>query len=300
MQRTKAMLARLLEDAASCHDAGQPYGLGRSTVERNIKTLVCLVAEAGELPGVEAEALESIQGLRSHAGAIMEAVRRFQAKATTTQLPEPDLTAEELQRGASRVRERSSNANRDVALLFVLLGTGLKPLELARIRVQDYLHPDGRARLLSTLPACAAIDGKPRPLFLDSERLLEALDAYLLERHRRSIGAGEPASYRGLDPDSALFLTDKGKSFELKPRAGGSKGMTCPVLARTLRVAFKRAGWRWVNAHDARRLVARRLVANGASEQQLCELLGLMHVRAARALLMGEARPTKVVARNLV
>ena len=61
-----------------------------------------------------------------------------------------------------------------------------------------------------------------------------------------------------------------------------------------------RPGWRWVNAHDARRLVARRLVANGASEQQLCELLGLTHVRAARALLMGEERPTKLVARNLV
>ena len=166
--------------------------------------------------------------------------------------------------------------------------------------MQDYLHLDGRPRLSSTLPACAAIDGRPRPLFLDSERLREALDAYLVERRRRSIGAGEPASYRGLDPDSALFLTDKGKSFELKPRADGSKGMTCPVLARTLRVAFKRAGWRWVNAHDARRLVARRLVANGASEQQLCELLGLMHVRSARALLMGEERPTKVVARNLV
>jgi integrase len=162
------------------------------------------------------------------------------------------------------------------------------------------LHPDGSARLSPTLPACAAIDGKPRPLFLDSERLQEALDAYLLERRRRSIGAGEPSSYRGLDPDSALFLTERGKSFELKPRAGGGKGMTCPVLARTLRLAFKRAGWRWVNAHDARRLVARRLVANGASERQLCEVLGLMHVRAARALLMGEEKPTKVVARNLV
>jgi hypothetical protein len=60
------------------------------------------------------------------------------------------------------VRLRSENANRDVALIYVLFCTGAKPIEIARLEVRDYLNSDGSIRERSEMrpetPSTGGVD----------------------------------------------------------------------------------------------------------------------------------------------
>ena len=73
-------------------------------------------------------------------------------------------------------------------MLLVLLSTAAKPLEIARLVVGDYLTEDGLVREESVMRADAAINGKQRPLFFASTKVVAAVDAYLEERVRRGQG----------------------------------------------------------------------------------------------------------------
>ena len=157
------------------------------------------------------------------------------------------LEPDEVAAGANRVRLRSENANRGVALIYVLFCTGAKPIEIARLEVRDYLNSDGSIRERSEMRAETAVNGRSRPLFFTSSRACAAVDAYLVERRRRKLGvAGSPAvgcdAYRGLDPASALFLTEGGYPFEIGGRGPNDQRETCRLMIATLRSIFKRAG----------------------------------------------------------
>lgn len=53
---------------------------------------------------------------------------------------------------------------RDVALLWMAYGTGMMPIELAKLTVADYLAADGSVREESEIPAEIAFNNLARPL----------------------------------------------------------------------------------------------------------------------------------------
>ena len=114
----------------------------------------------------------------------------------------------------------------------MLFATGAWPLEIARIEVRDYLHPDGSVRRESELRAEAAITGRPRPLFFASSKLDDALNAYLRVRLESRQGLGFASASRGLDPESRLFLTATGCGFEITPygEPGQHRFLCRPIL----------------------------------------------------------------------
>jgi integrase len=186
----------------------------------------------------------------------------------------------------------------------VLFCTGAKPIEIARLEVRDYLNSDGSIRERSEMRPETAVNGRSRPLFFTSSRACAAVDAYLVERRRRKLGVTVAASgldaYRGLDPSSALFLTEGGWPFEIGGRGPNDQRETCRLMIATLRSIFKRAGWTGVTAQSARRVVARRLADKGADGAQVGEILGLSSSRAVRRLLGSNRRPLENLARELV
>lgn len=301
--KAKSMLVSVLQGGATYREAGAPYGLGRSTVERTIKALLLQVARERGIPELDEDALSCLPRLRQFREAVLRAVGDYtpgKARPKRTTLGPDDIAA-----GASRVRQRSENANRDVALIFVLFCTGAKPIEIARLEVRDYLNRDGSVRERSEMRPEAAVNGRTRPLFFTSSRACAAVDAYLVERTRRRLGVAGPraagdGAYRGLDPLSALFLTETGKSFEVTDRGPDDPRATCRLMIATLRSIFKRAGWTGVTSQSARRAVARRLADKGADGAQVGELLGLSSSRAVRRLLGHERRPLETLARELV
>lgn len=298
IEKTKEMLEQILEKGLSCQEVGRPHGIGRSTVERNVKRLIALAAGGRAIEGLDRDGMNSLPRLRHCAQEVLTVVRSYGPSSAEKKLRH--VTADELTAGARRVRARSSNANRDVALMYVLFCTGAKPIELARLRVRDYLNEDGAPRETSVMPSYAAVGGRERPLYFGSPRVQEVVDAYLLERYRRKLGAGQKGLFRGLEPDSGLFLTEKGAHFDLRPRRRGDTRMNCPLMVATLRATFKRAGWDGVTAQTARRQVARNLAERGARDKQLCEVLGLRSQRAARRLLNADPRQMELLARDLV
>ena len=54
--KAKSMLVSVLQGGATYREAGVPYGLGRSTVERTIKALVLQVARERGIPELDEDA----------------------------------------------------------------------------------------------------------------------------------------------------------------------------------------------------------------------------------------------------
>jgi integrase len=302
--KARTMLSSVLLDGLSYREAGAPFGVGRSTVERSIKSLVLEVARERGIPELDEDGLSCLPRLRQFREPVLRAVAAYTPaypRRKRLTLLEPD----EIAAGANRVRLRSENANRDVALIYVLFCTGAKPIEIARLEVRDYLNSDGSIRERSEMRPETAVNGRSRPLFFTSSRACAAVDAYLVERRRRKLGvAGSPTAsvdaYRGLDPSSSLFLTEGGWPFEIGERSPTDQRETCRLMIATLRSIFKRAGWTGVTAQSARRVVARRLADKGADGAQVGEILGLSSSRAVRRLLGSNRRPLENLARELV
>lgn len=292
------MLAALLEHGATYREAGHAFGVGHSTVERQVKALLLRVSREDGIPGVDDPTLVSLALLRLCATSVMKAVRAYQpAQGRPARAA---LEAGEVAAGVNRIRRLSDNPNRDVALLYVLFCTGAKPLEIARLAVRDYVNPDGTVRRHSELGDQAAVRGRTRPLYFDSARACAAIDAYLEERVRRRVGVGPDEQYRGLDPDSALFLTERGRPFAVRRRGPRDPRPTSPILVATYRVIFRRAGWEGVTAQSIRRLVAQRLAEKGADKQQVGQLLGLTSNRSVKRLLERPRQPLESLVKDLV
>jgi integrase len=302
--KATTLLTRVLQDGATYREAGAPYAMGRSSVERAIKALVLQVARERGIPALDEDALTSLTRLRQCRESILRAVRDYApVKSTPIRM---SIGPEEVAIGASRVRRRSDNANRDVALIFVLFCTGAKPIEIARLEVRDYLNRDGRVRECSEMRPEAAVRRRGRPMLFASPRVRAAVDAYLAERSRKGLGvtAGSDApralKYRGLDPFSALFLTETGKRFEVTGRGPDDRRTTSRHMIATLRLIFRRAGWTGVTSQSVRRDVARWLADKGADAAQVGELLGLSSTRSVRRLLRHDRRPLEMLMRDWV
>lgn len=124
----------------------------------------------------------------------------------------------------------------------MLFATAAKPLEITRLEVRDFLHPDGSVREESVLRAEAVINGECRPLFFASVKANAAIEAYLAERVRCGIGVKRSKQYRGLDPMSRLFLTDEGCAMPIKIRERGrQRHHVCVVILHIYREIFARA-----------------------------------------------------------
>lgn len=299
IQQAKEMLVDLLDRGSSYREAGDRHGIARSTAERQVKALVRSIAAQYPIAGLDDAALSSLVLLRSASAAVLSSMRRFDPKRpAAAAVP---WSFDELPLAVRRIRARSENANRDVALLLLLFSSGAKPLEIARLSVDDYLQSDGTVRTCSEIGNAAAAASRARPLYFLNARVCEALDAYLEERSRRRLGTGSTGgTFRGLDPRSALFLTEDGLPFAVKSRSVDDPRPCCPVLIATFRGIFARAGWTGATTQIVRRHVAQRLAERGATRKQLGQLLGLSNSRSVQRLLERKPRPLDCLVRDLV
>jgi integrase len=297
IRQATEILHDVLERRLSYREAGARHGIARSTAEKQAKTLVRLAASQNPIRALNAAALSSLALLRAARADVLRAVQAFDPAAST----QHGMTwwDGEFTEALKPLRSQSENANRDVALLLLLFSTGAKPLEIAALRVRDYLTQDGQPRDYADIDHLE--DGQPgrRPLCFLSQRLRSALDAYLEERFRRGLGVSERPGYRGLAADSSLFLTKDGRSFEVKARSANDPRPICPVLVATYRRILVRAGMPGMTMQSARRHVAQRLLARGATRCQVGELLGIVHQRSVQRLLRRAAPPIEQLVKDI-
>lgn len=211
------------------------------------------------------------------------------------------LTEVEVDEGAQRIRLRSQHPQEDLGLYYFLFATGARPLEIARLEVRDYLDAEGRVRSSSELRPEVAINGRSRPLFFRSSKLDEALGSYLAERIARQLGIGSDAAYRGLHPNSRLFLSPSGRGFEITPCGEhGRRRFQCRSIVEAYRQIFHAAEFKHMTALRARHTFVSRLYARGASDAQVGLLLGIAELRAVRAQFSRDSHKLEELAVNLI
>ena len=181
----------------------------------------------------------------------------------------------------------SENGARDAALLLILFGTGLKPVEAARLTVRDYLGADGHPLSDGQVRAEIAFNGQSRPLMWVNKKLVKAVDAHLAERLARGHGVvTNNEAYRGLDPDSALLVsgrTGQGLKVTRVVRDGKASYRADQITALVSRL-FRRAGVEGASANSARRTLAVKLKRQGIDERHIAEIVGMKSLKAVKEL----------------
>lgn len=183
---------------------------------------------------------------------------------------------------------------RDVALLWVAYGTGLMPIELAKLTVGDYLSPDGLVRDESEIRPEIAFNGISRPIYWSNKGVITALDGYLAARVRFGYGAGTTDHFRGLDPASPIFLAVDGKPFTFTRRVtkSGQESFSCESLTQIIRRLHTQAGIEAGSSLAARRTFAVRLHRKGFDIRHIQVLLGVQSLLAVKRMV--EADPVRM------
>lgn len=195
----------------------------------------------------------------------------------------------------SRVTER------DTALLLTLYGTALNVTELATITVADYLDTKGVVRVTSAVRVDVSHNGEERPLFWSNKRIVNALDIYLAWRLERKQGVTvKKGAYRGLDPDSALFLTEEGQPYSLTKRTlpSGVLSYSCNTLGAYISRLHANAGIEGGSAQSARRTFAVKQHRQGRDLVHIAAILGHKSISTTKRLVDGDpVRLADIVAR---
>lgn len=184
---------------------------------------------------------------------------------------------------------------RNVALLYVIYGTGMMLTEVARFPVSLYLKADGSRLENSKVAAELAYNGKERPLYWSNAKVTAAIDAYLASRLQNRHGVTtRRAEYRGLDPDGPLFLTGEGLPYKLIQRrtATGAISYSCDSLSQLFRKLHLQAGIEGASAMSGRRTFAVRLHRHGYDLRHINELLGHETLTATKRLI--DADPVRL------
>lgn len=184
---------------------------------------------------------------------------------------------------------------RNVALLMVIYGTGMMLTEVARLPVSAYLKGDGSVLEKSKIAVEIAYNGKERPLWWSNAKVVNAIDKYVAYRIESGHGVTtRKAAYRGLDPESPLFLTGDGKPYRLMTRktATGAVSYSCDSLSQLFRKLHSQAGIEGASAMSGRRTFAVRLHRIGFDLRHINELLGHETLTATKRLI--DADPVRL------
>ncbi len=278
----KAVLAGETYDAVAA-----TYGLTRTAIEHRVKRLARLLQRQVGIQGLNPEATGYVHKLRAFRGEVEAALVRFEAGDTAPAAPPQVLSDKDVRTMIHRAGLRSPTALRDMALIHIVLATGARPLEVARLEIADYLNADGTVRSCSEMRAPVSVNRKARPLFFRSAPAVKAIDAYLEHRLAESGRSTDAdASYRGFAPHDRLFLNVAGLPYVVHClEVEGRPRFLCRQMLDTYRRIFKRINMHGMSALTLRRTVACRLDARGADEEQIGLILGITEKQAVRELL---------------
>lgn len=141
------------------------YHLTRTAIEHRVKRLARLLQRQVGIDGFNPEATGYVHKLRAHKDDVEAALVRFEAGELRPPAQPQILTDKDVWTVIRRAGLRSPMPLRDMALIHIVLATGARPLEVARLEIGDYLNPDGSVRSCSEMRTEVSVNRKPRPLF---------------------------------------------------------------------------------------------------------------------------------------
>jgi len=267
-------------------------GITRTAVERRVKRVALHLIQAGGVPGLHPDAAVQVGRLRERREDLLAALGAATLAPSAASRAGRVLDPSEVALGAHRLRAYAGHGQHDLALYHLIFATGLRPLEVARLQVADYLTEEGQVRRTSVLRAEAAINGRARPLHFRHRRLDESMSVYLAMRHAAGHERGQTLGWRGLDPASPLFLTCDGQPYQILSNGeAGMDRLVCRALLDVYRRIFRHSGIPGMCGQSARLTLMARMYERGADEDQVGLVLGIADRSGVREQLPRPVRP---------
>ncbi len=159
------------------------------------------------------------------------------------------------------VASRGQLGRRNVAIVMMLFGSGMRINEVAQLKVSDVYSEDGSLKEIFNIPASYTKTGKSRLGYLLCKQQREALEIWKEQRLIERAMLSDDDKYNGLLKDSPLFLSKKGNSwrkfaFNTKKYCVKEEGRTvtketliCSSLENLVRGILKSSGLHGGSSH---------------------------------------------------
>lgn len=178
---------------------------------------------------------------------------------------------------------RGDLGRRNVAVIWMLFGSGLRVNEVAHLKVADLFYRDGSLKEAFIVPGVTTKTKKSRPAFILARQHREALTAWQDQRLDEGAFLSDDGSYGGLRGDSHLFLGKRGRTWrrlsfndkKYKTKAGEIvTTKVCGSLENLVRDLLKGAGLIYGSSHSGRRTLATWLDRKGYDLELIQLILG--------------------------
>lgn len=179
---------------------------------------------------------------------------------------------------------RGSLGKRNVAVIWMLFGSGCRINEVAKLKVSDLIRESNELRTTFIIKGSYTKTGNPRAAYILYRNHRIAIEAWIDELiEERACLSGED-TYRGLRKDWPLFsITKKGRYWrkmafrdkKYKDAKGNTKTTkVCGSLQNLISELFKNAGLHGGSSHSGRRTLATWLDHKGVELETIQRILG--------------------------
>jgi integrase/recombinase XerD len=176
-----------------------------------------------------------------------------------------------------KVIAQSKHPKRDLLLIYMSFGLGLRAVELAALKIKDVLKENGQVNEVIKLQRTK--NNKPRPVYLpdksEDSRIHDALIDYVNYRKAYSEKKRAPFSF-----SQPLFLSQKRAGFT-------NKGMQ-----KLFERIYKECGLVGCSSHSGRRTFATNLIEQGVDIKAVSTLMG--HATVAMTAQYVENNPHRL------
>ncbi|MFK5949501.1 MAG: hypothetical protein QM500_12115 [Methylococcales bacterium] len=182
------------------------------------------------------------------------------------------------------------NAELNAALIAAAALWGVKSSELSLIETGDILTGKGELKRTWALKKGISANGYARELYTEHVSLVMYMEAYLNWRVSHKIGVSNIGEYRNLDPESRLFLSDKGEAFKFARRSADNKADLQPTgMNNYFKKLINNSGITGLTYKDFRRSLAIQMFREGCGNKKvkktIMEYLGIRSYDALMKIL---------------
>lgn len=179
------------------------------------------------------------------------------------------------------VASRGIHGVRNISILWMLFGTGMRINEVAQLKVSDIYDPDGNLKSCFVIPGTYTKTGKPRLAYVKVRQQRESLGKWKDQRINEKAMLSDDGLFGGLRGDSPVFLSKKGKwrkfAFNVKKymtEDGMKETLVCSSLENLVREISKNAGFQGASSHSGRRSIASLMDHKGYDLGLIQKILG--------------------------
>lgn len=165
---------------------------------------------------------------------------------------------------------RGELGRRNVAITWMLFGSGMRINEVAQLKVKDVYRPDGALKKTFIIPAKYTKTHKTRVAYIVAPQHRQAVESWREHRVVERAMISDDGSYGGLSGDSPLFLSKKGtwrkfafNTKRYKTSEGVKEILVCSSLENMMREILKGSGIQGGSSHSGRRTLATWLDRKG-------------------------------------